>query len=92
MQPTAVCLVVLCQRKKKPANLGRVKVTNPRSRAMVKIESPHMSFILKGSQILALRLKSWFKYQTPIQEYGNENTKFIINLCMNYMVHVFYVT
>ena len=34
--------------------------------------SPHMSFILKGSQISALQLKCWFKSKTPIQEYRNE--------------------
>ena len=32
----------------------------------------HMSFILKGSQILALQLKGWFKSKTSIQEYRNE--------------------
>ena len=34
--------------------------------------SPHMSFILKGSQISALQLKGWFKPKTSIQEYTNE--------------------
>ena len=34
--------------------------------------SPHMSFILKGSQISALQLKGWFKFKTSIQEYKNE--------------------
>ena len=34
--------------------------------------SPHMSFILKGSQISVLRLKSWFKSKTWIQEYKNK--------------------
>ena len=34
--------------------------------------SPHMSFILKGSQIKALELKSWFKSKTSIQDYRNE--------------------
>ena len=50
--------------------------------------SPHMSFILKGSQISALQLKGWFNSKTSIQEYENGNTKLIFNLCMNYMVHV----
>ena len=35
---------------------------------MVKIEALHVSFILKGSQVLALQLKSWFKFKTSIQE------------------------
>jgi hypothetical protein len=34
--------------------------------------SPHMSFILKGSQISALRLKGWFNSKTSIWEYGNK--------------------
>ena len=34
--------------------------------------SPHMSFILKGSQIWALKLKAEFKSKTSIQEYRNE--------------------
>jgi hypothetical protein len=34
--------------------------------------SLHMSFILKGSQILVLQLKGWFKSTTSIQEYRNE--------------------
>jgi hypothetical protein len=34
--------------------------------------SPHMSFILKGSQISALMFKSWFKFKTSIQGYRNE--------------------
>jgi hypothetical protein len=38
----------------------------------VQDRSPHTSFILKGSQILALLLKSWFKFKTSIQEYKNE--------------------
>jgi hypothetical protein len=50
--------------------------------------SPHMSLILKGSQILAFQLKGWFKSKTLIQEYKNKNTKLISNLCMNYMIHV----
>ena len=32
---------------------------------------PHMSFILKGSQILAFQLKGWLKSKTSIQEYRN---------------------
>ena len=36
----------------------------------------HMSFILKGCQILAFQLKGWFKSKTHM------------NLCMNHMVHV----
>jgi hypothetical protein len=31
--------------------------------------SPHISFILKDSQISALQLKDWFKCKTSIQEY-----------------------
>ena len=31
-----------------------------------------MSFILKGSQILALQSKGWFKSKMSIQEYENE--------------------
>ena len=50
--------------------------------------SPHMSFILKGSHISTLQLKDSFKSKTSIQEYRNENTKLILNLCMNYVVHV----
>ena len=34
--------------------------------------SPHVSFILKGSQILALQLKGGFKSKISIQEYRNE--------------------
>ena len=57
--------------------------------------SPHMSFILKGSQSLALQLKGWFKSKTSIQEYRNEikdKKKLILNLCMNDMVHVLSTT
>ena len=50
--------------------------------------SPHMSFILKGSQIWAIQLKGSFKTKTSIQEYRNANTKLILKLCMNYVVHV----
>ena len=35
--------------------------------------SPHMSFILKGSQILVFQLKGWFKSETSMQEYSNES-------------------
>ena len=48
-----------------------------------------MSFILKGCRILDVRLKGWFKFKTSIQEYRNVIKKFIVNLCMSYMVHVF---
>ena len=34
--------------------------------------SPHMSFILKGSQIATLQLQGWFKSKTSIQEYRNK--------------------
>ena len=51
--------------------------------------SPHIRFISKGSQMSALQLKGWFESQTSIQEYRKGNTKFISNLCMIYMVHVF---
>jgi hypothetical protein len=34
--------------------------------------SPHMSFILKGSQISAFQLKGRIKFKTSIQEYRNE--------------------
>ena len=50
---------------------------------------PHMSFVLKGSQIVALQLKGWFKSKMSIQEYRNEIKKVIANLCIVYMVHVF---
>ena len=50
--------------------------------------SPHVSFVLKGSQVSAFQLKGWFKSKMSIQEYRNENTKLVLNLCMNYMVHV----
>ena len=36
-----------------------------------------MSFVLEGSQILALQLMGRFKSKTSIQEYRNENTKLI---------------
>ena len=49
--------------------------------------SPHMSFILEGSQISAVQLKGCFKSKTSIQEYRNANTKPILNLCMNHMGH-----
>jgi hypothetical protein len=69
--------------------LGRMwKTFGKILRCNVQDWSPHMSFILKGSQISALQLKGWFKSKTSIQEYRNGNTKLILNLCMNYMVHV----
>ena len=34
--------------------------------------SPHMSFIFKGSQILAVQLKGRFQSKTSIQEYRYE--------------------
>ena len=34
--------------------------------------NPHMMFIMKGSQTLALQLKGWFKSKTSIQEYISE--------------------
>ena len=37
--------------------------------------SPHMSFILKGSQIVAFQLKGRFNSKTSIQEYKNETQK-----------------
>jgi hypothetical protein len=37
--------------------------------------SPHLSFISKGSQILAFHLKGWFKSKTSIQKYRNEIQK-----------------
>ena len=46
-----------------------------------------MSFISKGSQISAFRLKGSFKSKTSIQEYRNEIHKLMLNLCMSYMVH-----
>ena len=47
------------------AGFARLGVTSVQDR------SPHMSFILKGSSILALQLKGWFKSKTSIQEYRN---------------------
>ena len=49
---------------------------------------PSYEFCFEGSQISALQLKGWFKSKTSIQEYRKWNTKLILNLCMNYMVHV----
>ena len=40
--------------------------------SMFKTWSPHMRFILKGSQILALQLKGWFKSKTSLRKYRNE--------------------
>ena len=54
----------------------------------VQDRSPHVSFILKGSQISALQVTGWFKTETSIQEYRNGTTKLVLNVCMNYMVHV----
>ena len=48
--------------------------------------SPHMGFILKGSQISTLQLKVWFKSKTSIQEYKNEIQIHII------LVHELYGT
>jgi hypothetical protein len=46
-----------------------------------------MIFILKGSQILVLQLKGWFKFKASIQEYRNEIKKTHIKL-----VHELYGT
>ena len=50
--------------------------SGPKSTWMMNVNgqdwSPHMSFSLKGSQILALHLKGWFKSKTLIQEYINK--------------------
>ena len=43
--------------------------------ATVQHWSPHMNFIMKGSQISALQFKGWFKSKTSIQEYRNEIQK-----------------
>ena len=48
----------------------------------------HMSFVLKGSWIFGLQFKGWIKSKTSIQEYRNANTKLILSLCINYMIHV----
>jgi hypothetical protein len=52
--------------------------------------NPHMNFILKGSQIPGFQMKGWFKIQ--IQDVNprihNWNTKLMLNLRMNYMVHI----
>ena len=49
------------------------------------------SYDKMGSRISALhQLKGWFESKTSIQEYyRNANTKLILNLCMNCMVHVY---
>ena len=49
--------------------------------------SPHMSFILKGSQISAFQLKGWLN---PRRQSKNIKMtyKLILNLCRNYVVHV----
>ena len=60
-------------------NAGRVAVN-------VQDRSPHMSFILKGSQILAIQLKSWFISKTLFYEYRSEIQTHIK------LVHEFYGT
>ena len=61
-------------------------IHEPRAVTNVQDWSPHMSFVLKGSQFSVV--KCWFKSKTSIQEYRNEIQNSYINLCMNYAVHV----
>ena len=51
--------------------------------------SPRMSFNLKGSQISVLQF-NWRTGSNPRCRFRNTNwgTKLIVNLCMNYVVHV----
>ena len=60
---------------RKPSCVVSEQVTSPHTtmpRSNVQDWSPHMSFILKGSQISAFQLKGWFKSKTSSQEYENE--------------------
>ena len=50
-----------------------IRYLNCSSSTSVQDWSPHMSFVLKGSQILALQLKGWFKSK---------------NIEMNYKTHI----
>ena len=50
--------------------------------------SPQMSFILKGSQKLALQLNVWFKSKTLIQEYDIQNSYWTCARFIRYMLSV----
>ena len=50
--------------------------------------SPHMSFILKGYQISTFSVERLVHIQDVNPRTHKWNRKLILNLCMNYMVHV----
>jgi hypothetical protein len=50
--------------------------------------SPHMRFILKGSQIFSLLVEGLVQIQDVNLRIQKGNTKLILNLCMKNMVHV----